>query len=121
MPQASRLNIDVTPKGNLMKHEHFAFARWSALIVSVCATLSGCMSSTPIWDAHFGQALKAVTQAQIIDPHALEHAKSAPGMDGKSAASAMDSYDKSFQQPAPSPNAFVIGIGSGSGGGAGGQ
>ncbi|ANB77611.1 hypothetical protein AYM40_30805 [Paraburkholderia phytofirmans OLGA172] len=104
-----------------MKNEHFAFARWAALIVPVCAALSGCMSSTPIWDAHFGQALKAVTQAQIIDPHAAEHAQSAQGMDGKSAASAMDTYDKSFQQPVPSPNAFVIGVGSGSGGGAGGQ
>lgn len=103
-----------------MKHQHFAFARWAALIVPVCAALGGCMSSTPIWDAHFGQALKAVTQAQIIDPHAAEHAQSTPGVDGKSAASAMDTYDRSFQQPLPAPNAFVIGIGNG-GGGAGGQ
>ncbi|KAA1014420.1 hypothetical protein FVF58_06085 [Paraburkholderia panacisoli] len=103
-----------------MKHEHFAFARWAALIVPVCAALGGCMSSTPIWDAHFGEALKTVTQAQIIDPHAAEHAQSARGIDGRSAVSAMETYDKSFQQPAPSPNAFVIGIGSG-GGGASGQ
>lgn len=103
-----------------MKHEHFAFARWAALIVPVCAALGGCMSSTPIWDAHFGEAVKTVTRAQIIDPHAAEHAQSAQGMDGRSAASAMDTYDKSFQLPAPSPNAFVIGIGNG-GGGAGGQ
>jgi hypothetical protein len=103
-----------------MKHEHFAFARWATLIVPVCAALGGCMSSTPIWDAHFGEALKTVTQAQIIDPNAALHAQSAQGMDGKSAAAAMGSYDKSFQQPAPSPNAFVIGVGSG-GGGASGQ
>ncbi|HYS64620.1 MAG TPA: hypothetical protein VEN30_12525 [Paraburkholderia sp.] len=99
-----------------MKHEHFAFARWTALIVPVCAALSGCMTSTPIWDAHFGEALKTVTQAQIIDPHAAEHAQAAAGVDGKAAASAMDNYDKSFHQPVPTPNAFVIGVGSGGGG-----
>ncbi|AXL53208.1 hypothetical protein DSC91_006520 [Paraburkholderia caffeinilytica] len=103
-----------------MKNEHFALARWAALIVPACVTLGGCMSSTPIWDAHFGQAVKTVTQAQIIDPHAAEHAQSAPGVDGKAAASAMDTYDKSFQQPVPQSNAFVIGIGNG-GGGASGQ
>ncbi len=96
-----------------MKHEHFAFARCAALIVPVCAALSGCMTSTPIWDAHFGEAERAVMQAQIIDPHAVEHAQSAPGVDGKSAVSAMNTYEKSFQQPTPSPNAFVIGVGSG--------
>ncbi|CAN7732538.1 hypothetical protein ACTJLC_18460 [Paraburkholderia sp. 22099] len=98
-----------------MKHQHFAFARWTALIVPVCAALSGCMTSTPIWDAHIGEALKSVTQAQIIDPHAAEHAQAAQGVDGKAAASAMNTYDKSFQQPVPTPNAFVIGVGSGGG------
>ena len=100
-----------------MKHEHFAFARWAALLVPACVALSGCMSSTPIWDKHFGEALKSVKEAQIIDPHAAEHAPSVQGVDGRAAASAMDTYDKSFQQPVPAPNAFVIGVGSGAGGG----
>lgn len=102
-----------------MKHQHFAFARWTALIVPACVALSGCMTSTPIWDKHFGEALKSVKEAQIIDPHAGEHAPPAPGMDGKSAAAAMDTYDRSFQQPLPAPNAFVIGVGSGNGGSGG--
>ncbi|EUC14341.1 hypothetical protein [Paraburkholderia hospita] len=102
-----------------MKLAHIVFARRAALAVSVCGALAGCMSSTPIWDAHRGEALKTVTQAQIIDPHAAEHAQSTPGIDGTSAASAMDSYDKSFRAPSPSPNAFVIGVGSGTSGGGG--
>jgi hypothetical protein len=100
-----------------MKLEHIVIARRAALVVSVCAALGGCMSSTPIWDAHRGEALKAVTQAQIIDPHAGERARAPEGMDGKSAASAMATYDKSFAQPVATPGAYVIGVGSGNGGG----
>jgi hypothetical protein len=102
-----------------MKHQYFAFTRWAALLVPACVALSGCMSSTPIWDKHMGEALKAVKEAQIIDPHAADHAQSAQTMDGKSAASAMDTYDKSFQAPVATPNAFVIGVGSGAGGSGG--
>ncbi|MEM5434316.1 hypothetical protein [Paraburkholderia diazotrophica] len=96
-----------------MKLEHIVFARRVALVVSLGGALGGCMSSTPIWDAHMGEALKTVTQAQIIDPHAAEHAPSAQGVDGKSAASAMANYDKSFKEVVPTPNAFVIGVGNG--------
>ena len=100
-----------------MKLAHIVFARQAALAVSVCGALAGCMSSTPIWDKHMGEALRAVTQAQIIDPHAAERAQSTSGIDGTAAAAAMDSYDKSFRAPTPSPNAFVIGVGSGTPGG----
>jgi hypothetical protein len=99
-----------------MKLEHIVFARRAALVVLVSAALGGCMTSTPIWDAHIGEALKAVTQAQIIDPHAGERAHSPEGMDGKSAASAMDNYDKSFAHPVATPGAYVIGVGSGNSG-----
>lgn len=104
-----------------MKLAHIVFPHRSVLAVSMLAALSGCMTSTPIWDAHFGEAKRAVMQAQIIDPQAAQHAQSAQVIDGKSAVAAMDTYEKSFQQPVPSPNAFVIGVGSGNGGGAGGQ
>jgi hypothetical protein len=100
-----------------MKLELVNLARRAALVLPVAAALNGCMSSTPIWDAHFGQALNAVKQAQIIDPDAAQHAHAAPDMDGKSAVTAMDSYDKAFRSPTPPANAFVIGIGSGSSGG----
>lgn len=106
-------------KGNLMRIANIVFARRAMLLAPMLAALGGCMTSTPIWDAHFGEAVRAVTQAQIIDPHAAEHAPSSvSGVDGKAAASAMDSYDKSFRQPAPVANPYVIGV---SGGGSSGQ
>ena len=100
-----------------MKLATIRYATRAALILPVFAALGGCMTSTPIWDAHFGEAEKAAMQAQIIDPQAAEHAPSTDGIDGKAAASAMTQYDKSFAQPATSENPFVIGISSGSGGG----
>lgn len=105
-----------------MKLATLLFAARAALSVTVFIALGGCMTSTPIWDAHFGEAERAATQAQIIDPLAAEHAPSADGIDGKAAASAMTQYDKSFAQPTTNVNPFVIGISNGgSSGGSSGQ
>jgi len=98
-----------------MKLEHLAFAGRAALMLALSAALGGCLTSSPVWDAHFGEAARASAQMQIIDPHAAEHNPSTPGVDGKAAVAAQESYDKSFQAPPVTPNAFVIGIGNGSG------
>jgi len=99
-----------------MKLEPIAFARRAVLMVPVCAALGGCMTSSPIWEAHFGDAVRTDAQVQIIDPHAGERAPSTPGIDGQSAVSAMTLYDKSYAQPVTSENPFAIGISSGNGG-----
>ncbi|CAG9245440.1 tRNA delta(2)-isopentenylpyrophosphate transferase [Paraburkholderia unamae] len=103
-----------------MKLENFACVRRFLLIAPLGAALGGCMTSTPIWDAHFGQAVRYSMQAQIIDPDAGKHGAAQQGVDGKSAASAMDLYDKSFQQPPTASSPYTIGV-SGGGGGGGGQ
>ncbi|MBR8192142.1 hypothetical protein KDW82_24145 [Burkholderia vietnamiensis] len=93
-----------------MKSSYLVFVRRAALAAPLAFALAGCMSSTPVWDTRFGDSVRAVTQALIIDPHAAEHA-SQPVVAGSAAASALDNYDKSFKQPEPKGNAFVIGIG----------
>ncbi|WGY72959.1 hypothetical protein KEC55_33400 [Burkholderia cepacia] len=94
-----------------MKTAYLVFVRRAALAVPLAFALAGCMSSTPVWDTRFGESVRAVTQAQIIDPHAGEHPAVASGVDGAAATSALDNYDKSFKQTQPPANAFVIGIG----------
>ncbi|VWB39874.1 putative lipoprotein [Burkholderia lata] len=96
-----------------MKSAYLVIVRRMALAAPLAFALAGCMSSTPVWDTRFGDSVRAVTQAQIIDPHAAEHAASvsAPGVDGGAATAALDNYDKSFKQTVPPANAFVIGIG----------
>jgi hypothetical protein len=98
-----------------MKLEHLVPARRAALLLSLSTVLGGCMSSSPIWDAHVGDAVRTVSQMQIIDPRAGEHTPSTPGIDGKAAVAAQDMYDKSFRQPVTTVNPFVIGIGAGQG------
>ncbi|PXX33784.1 MULTISPECIES: hypothetical protein [Burkholderia] len=95
-----------------MKSAYLVFVRRAALAAPLAFALAGCMSSTPVWDSRFGDSVRTVMQAQIIDPHAAEHAASAAsGIDGAAAAAALDNYDKSFKQIQPPANAFVIGIG----------
>lgn len=105
-----------------MKLNQYLFARRALLIVAApaCAALGGCMSSTPIWDAHFGEAVRTVTQAQVIDPDAGAHNPSTVGIDGKAANSAMGQYQKSFETPPPTFTPLMIGVGTGGGGGNGG-
>lgn len=98
-------------KGTLMKSAYLVFVRRAALAAPLAFALAGCMSSTPVWDTRFGESVRAVTQAQIIDPHAAEHAAATTVVDGGAAASALDNYEKSFKQVDPPTNAFVIGIG----------
>ncbi|PMS38665.1 hypothetical protein B0G57_102275 [Trinickia symbiotica] len=102
-----------------MKNDCIHIARQTLAFAASTILLGGCMTSTPIWDAHFGEAVRAVTQAQIIDPQAGEHNPSTPGVDGKAAVSAMTTYNKSFDAPPPTVNQFVIGVGGGGGGGGG--
>lgn len=99
-----------------MKRQHIHYLRRTLALAAICAALGGCMTSTPIWDAHFGEALRAVTASQVIDPQAAERNPSKPGVDGTAAVSAMRTYDKSFVAPARTANPFVIGIGTGSSG-----
>ncbi|WP_434661944.1 hypothetical protein P5W99_03935 [Paraburkholderia sp. A3BS-1L] len=96
-----------------MKLDTFAFFRRALLIAPLGVALGGCMTSSPIWEAHFGEALHHSVQAQIIDPDAAMHVSSQPGVDGKAAAAAMDRYDKSFTQPPVSASPYTIGVSSG--------
>jgi hypothetical protein len=102
-----------------MKLDRIVFARRLLAFAVAAPLLGGCMTSTPIWDAHFGESVRTVMQAQIIDPHAGERNPSKPGIDGKAAVSSMGVYNKSFDTPPPTVNQFVIGIGGGGGGGGG--
>ena len=110
---------DAWVKGNLMNVNHYLFVRRALVIAAApaCAALGGCMSSSPIWDAHFGEAVRTVTQAQVIDAGAGARNPSAPGIDGKAANSAMGQYQKSFEAPPKTFTPLVLGVGTGGEGG----
>jgi hypothetical protein len=48
---------------------------------------------------------------QTLNPQAALNTNPVSGIDGRSAASGYDQYQKSYKTPEPLPNAFTIGVG----------
>ncbi|MGN6320011.1 hypothetical protein [Trinickia sp.] len=86
-----------------------------ALITAGGALLNGCMSSTPVWDRTFGDAVKTVTAMQVLNPSASANNDPVAGIDGTAATASQQNYGKSFMAPPPPTSVFTIGV-SGSGG-----
>ncbi|WP_116138624.1 hypothetical protein [Trinickia diaoshuihuensis] len=93
-----------------MKIQHIA-ARL-ALIAAGCATLNGCLSSTPVWDRTYGNSVRAVTAMQTLNPNASANEDPVAGVDGTAATAAQQNYGKSFLTPPPPVNVLTIGVGS---------
>lgn len=74
------------------------------------ALLTAC-SSTPRWDRYFGSAVHAAQAEQTINPMAASAAP-AQGLDGISAANAMQRYHDASKEPPPVTNVFNIGVGT---------
>ncbi|MFL9859967.1 hypothetical protein PQR72_30245 [Paraburkholderia madseniana] len=83
-----------------------------ALCAGVVATLAGCLSSTPHWDATFGDAVNQLKAMQTLNPQASANTDPVSGIDGTAAVAAQKGYAKSFTAPTPPTNMFTIGVGS---------
>lgn len=79
----------------------------------LCCGLTGCMSTSPIWDAHFGESVRTVRMMQTLNPNAsYTNTDPVSGVDGRAATYSMDRYGQSFRNPPTDGNTFVIGIGN---------
>ena len=81
------------------------------LVLALGGLLAGCASSTPHYDARFGDAVRQARQAMTINPNPGTSADAAMGLDGKAAREASGRYHDSFKAPPPVVN--VINIGGG--------
>lgn len=94
------------------------------LPLATTALLAGCASTTPHYDARFGQAVRSARTQMTINPGAGTAvglgADGAIGMDGRATRHAMERYEQSYKSPPPAVNVINIG-GSLSGGGGGGS
>ena len=61
------------------------------------AALAGC-SSTPRFNDHFGDAVRANLSAQVLDPAASSNVNPANGVDGKAALATQERYQRSFKE-----------------------
>ena len=77
---------------------------------ALLAMLAGC-TTTPHYDAHFGDAVRQARSAMTIDPDAASRPGPAPGMDGPAAQQAIGRYQDSFKAPPPPRSVNVISLG----------
>lgn len=83
-------------------------------LCGLACALAGCMATTPVYDAHFGEAVRTVRAMQILDPTASMHTEPVKGVDGRAATAAMDRYNAQFSKPTADVSAFKVGVGTGS-------
>jgi type IV pilus biogenesis protein CpaD/CtpE len=69
--------------------------------------LSACASSTPHYDQHFGESVRATLASQVINPAASANPNPVAGIDGRAAIAGQDHYERSFSQPTPPPTVLV--------------
>lgn len=91
-----------------------------ALLALCSPLLSACVTTTPIWDKQFGQALSAVNRAQMVNPDGPADQAPLSGVDGKAAVTAMNNYDRSLIRMTPAGGSYgsggaATGVGMGSG------
>jgi len=64
------------------------------LPILLAGLLSACASTTPNWDARFGIDTRMVLTQQIMNPGAARNTDPVSGMDGRSARTAYERYQK---------------------------
>ena len=69
------------------------------------ALLAGCVSTTPVMDSKFGDAVRQARTAQTLNPNASANRNPVLGIDGKAGAAAQERYQESFKTP---PKTFDI-------------
>jgi hypothetical protein len=78
-------------------------------VLAALAMLAGC-STTPNYDARFGDAVRQARVAMTIHPRGAANPDPVAGIDGEAGREAIARYHDSFKAPPPVTN--VINIGS---------
>ena len=79
-----------------MNHAIFPRRAAATLLALLAAALSGCASTSPQADRHFGGAVRAAIASQTLDPAAARNTSPVNGMDGTSAVDAYMLYGTGF-------------------------
>jgi hypothetical protein len=84
----------------------------AGVCAGVSLSLGGCLTSTPQWDAHFGEAVRQINASQVLNPQAGDNPDPVTGINGSAAAASMFRYDRSFSQPVVVSSPYGVGLGS---------
>ena len=77
-------------------------------IVLAALLLQGCVQTTPKWDRHFGESVRANLAAQVIDPAAAANNNPAAGLDGTAARAGQERYERSFKESGASASPALM-------------
>ncbi len=72
-------------------------ARFAA--IASIALMAACASTTPNWDARFGDSVRGLNAQQVARPQAVSNADPVAGMDGRAARAAIERYERSLPEP----------------------
>lgn len=78
-------------------------------IATLITLVAGCSSTTPNYDAQFGNAVREAKLKMMINPDAGKNPDQVLGMDGKSARESIMLYQSTFKTPPPAVNVINIG------------
>lgn len=84
-----------------------------AILGALFIQLTACVQTAPRTEREHGQATRATLRAQIINPEAGNNPDTVTGINGQVARDAIQTYQKSFSDPAPANNDFSIAVGNG--------
>ncbi|MBV8248319.1 MAG: hypothetical protein JO200_07680 [Comamonas sp.] len=83
------------------------------LPLATIALLAGCSTTTPNYDAHFGEAVRTARMQMTINPDAGKTVgvgtDGATGMDGRATRRTMERYEQSYKSPPQAVNVINIG------------
>jgi hypothetical protein len=78
-------------------------------IALLTGLVAGCSTTTPNYDARFGDAVREAKRKMIINPDAGKNPDPVAGMDGKAAHDSIILYQGTYKAPPPAVNVINIG------------
>lgn len=85
-----------------------------AAVLAAAIGLAGCGTTTPVYDQHFGLAVRTVRAMQTLNPDAASTENPGINVNGRAATAAMDRYNDSYRTPQSDSNAYTVGLGAAS-------
>jgi hypothetical protein len=80
------------------------------MTLAISVAISGC-STTPDYDARFGDAVRGARVAMTINANGGANPDQVSGLDGQASREAMTRYLQTFKEPPPVVNVINIGTG----------
>ena len=78
-------------------------------IAALASLVTGCSTTTPHYDARFGDAVRDAKRKMTINPEAGKKRDEALGLDGRASRETMQRYQDSYKEPPPAVNVINIG------------